>query len=410
MNHTKVDSIDGLSMNLQPIFILSYGRSGSTLLRYVVDTHPDITCPGEINLGKLCDSLFHTVYYTTGQLTNNKDKYEWEQTSITKTREIIISLMNEYTRGKEKKIWCERSPLTIDHLPIIYKLFPNAKYICLYRNALDFAHSMLNLNRFITGDVLTPYVHRNPTSVLSAAMEYWIDKSELLMEFEQNYPGQCIRLKYEDFIDNPVEILNSMFDFLKIKWNENILSSVFTSQHDDGPGDVKLQYTNRIRSDTVGKGVAIPYEQIYKPYLSRINHIQETLGYQSVEHFYQSYHNNAIQSAVKAVCDTAYIEKNEAILDFLKEKAANFRSLDSECKLIVSGGNGGMWMCGPQTPNVRVLENDEEAACSIILSYESLMDILNKDQNPMDIYQEGKIRIAGNLEMAERFGQSLLGS
>jgi hypothetical protein len=35
-----------------PIFILSCYRSGSTLLRYILDSHPDVYCPPELSLGQ----------------------------------------------------------------------------------------------------------------------------------------------------------------------------------------------------------------------------------------------------------------------------------------------------------------------------------------------------------------------
>ncbi|MCA1615986.1 MAG: sulfotransferase, partial [Acidobacteria bacterium] len=50
-----------------PFFILSTPRSGSTLMRYIVDTHPEVACPSELNLGVLCDDLYMVVALTLGQ-------------------------------------------------------------------------------------------------------------------------------------------------------------------------------------------------------------------------------------------------------------------------------------------------------------------------------------------------------
>ena len=40
-----------------PIFIASHARTGSTLLRYIIDTHPALCCPPELALGQLCSAL-----------------------------------------------------------------------------------------------------------------------------------------------------------------------------------------------------------------------------------------------------------------------------------------------------------------------------------------------------------------
>jgi len=37
-----------------PVFVLCNGRSGSTLLRFLLDAHPDLACPPETNLPSLC--------------------------------------------------------------------------------------------------------------------------------------------------------------------------------------------------------------------------------------------------------------------------------------------------------------------------------------------------------------------
>jgi len=40
-----------------PVFVLCNGRSGSTLLRFMLDAHPDLACPPETNLPGLCVQL-----------------------------------------------------------------------------------------------------------------------------------------------------------------------------------------------------------------------------------------------------------------------------------------------------------------------------------------------------------------
>src|SRR6185437_13455843 len=40
-----------------PVFVLCMGRSGSTLLRFILDAHPSLACPPETNLGQLFGQL-----------------------------------------------------------------------------------------------------------------------------------------------------------------------------------------------------------------------------------------------------------------------------------------------------------------------------------------------------------------
>src|ERR1017187_4708015 len=43
-----------------PVFVLCCGRSGSTLLRFLLDAHPDLACPPETNMAVLCAHLAST--------------------------------------------------------------------------------------------------------------------------------------------------------------------------------------------------------------------------------------------------------------------------------------------------------------------------------------------------------------
>jgi hypothetical protein len=40
-----------------PLFVLCMARSGSTLLRFLLDAHPDLACPPETNLWMVCEKL-----------------------------------------------------------------------------------------------------------------------------------------------------------------------------------------------------------------------------------------------------------------------------------------------------------------------------------------------------------------
>ena len=44
-------------MTAEPIFIVCNARSGSTLLRYLLDVHPDIACPSETAIAAISNQL-----------------------------------------------------------------------------------------------------------------------------------------------------------------------------------------------------------------------------------------------------------------------------------------------------------------------------------------------------------------
>src|ERR1700730_4284019 len=52
------------AMTSRPLFVLCGPRRGSTLLRYILDTHSQIASPGEIELGALCAHLEEVIRCT----------------------------------------------------------------------------------------------------------------------------------------------------------------------------------------------------------------------------------------------------------------------------------------------------------------------------------------------------------
>jgi protein-tyrosine sulfotransferase len=74
-----------------PIFILSDFRSGSTLLRYVVDAHPRLCCPAELRLAYLCQRALQVAsLLTTG---DDVESLRGGSDAIDCVRRIVEELM-----------------------------------------------------------------------------------------------------------------------------------------------------------------------------------------------------------------------------------------------------------------------------------------------------------------------------
>ena len=123
-----------------PVFVLSCERSGSTLLRYIIDTHPQICSPAHLHLGQLCRSLYTSIFYSLGQTMEVTDEATREQLVAVETRRIVDELMERYVRAKGKQMWCEKTTENLQYLKNLNDVFPDARYICLYRNCMDVVH------------------------------------------------------------------------------------------------------------------------------------------------------------------------------------------------------------------------------------------------------------------------------
>jgi protein-tyrosine sulfotransferase len=122
---------------VRAVFVVTPARCGSTLLRYLLDSHPDIVSPPELNLSALLQHLVEVWR----NLNAASDAPAANGAGLTKVSpdvarrarksvdEIMISAANEAAAS----VYCDKSLTTVDHLATISQCYPDAMLIFLYR-------------------------------------------------------------------------------------------------------------------------------------------------------------------------------------------------------------------------------------------------------------------------------------
>jgi len=390
----------------QPIFILSCVRSGSTMLRCIVDTHPNLCSPGHLNLGPLCANLYTTAYYSLGKLPDIETEGQREQLAINETRRVVTDLLGRYAQGKGKTRWCEKSTVNVEYLEILTKVFPQAKYICLYRNCLDVAYSSIKFSPLGYMPELAAYVQKRPTNLVAAMMENWLDKIGKLMAFERSHADQCFRVNYEALVLQPERVLAKLFGFLDEPWDERLIESIFKVPHDQGDGDVKVWFSDKINKDSVGNGTAIPFTAIPNDLMAEIDTLHQQLGYPTVEAQYAEQQGDDEQ----ALPD---LDLNDFFQNVLLPNAAagrdKFGQLQGTCKLAITGLKGGAWIIESQGGDLTLAEDDKPSDCTIATTYKVFCELIKGRKTAVNAYERGEITGDGNVLMALEFGRLLFG-
>jgi hypothetical protein len=81
-----------------PVFILTLPRSGSTLLRFLLDAHSDMCCPPETQLSLVCASVMDTWL----TYRNPDDFEERKRRGIRQTRLVAKQLIDWHLRRSDK--------------------------------------------------------------------------------------------------------------------------------------------------------------------------------------------------------------------------------------------------------------------------------------------------------------------
>jgi len=246
-DRTVVKVVERQPQRLQPGFIIGVYRSGTTLLRYVLDSHSHIAVPPESNYLQSLAGFAEDPWVRKGftGIGVNEDGL------LQHLRDFAWTPLDDYANAKGKQRWFDKTPSYTNILPFLNSLFgPECRYIMLYRHGLDVANSMANghaqnviygpAKRYVTDTGATPRL---------GYTRYWVDQCQKMLDFEAAHPGQCLRLRYEDYAGDPEAQLPKLFEFIGEPWEPEVLE-FYKQPHDFGLQDHKVGETRGFAPST----------------------------------------------------------------------------------------------------------------------------------------------------------------
>lgn len=244
-----------MSSSGPPIFVLCYARSGSTLMRYVLDSHPRVCAPPETHSLLAVRQLVWLFTHTAATPAAPLSAEARDDFAIARARAVLDAAMADYVTRCGKERWADKSVSSIDYLGLLDKIYPDARLLCLHRSPFDTMASCLEALQSRQGQFgFEPFVARTPGRPLDGLADYWLDKTRRLLACERERPRRSHRVVYEALVTTPAEVLASMFAFLGLEWEDGMIDKVFASPHVIGPGDGKILRTSRIESGSIGHG------------------------------------------------------------------------------------------------------------------------------------------------------------
>jgi protein-tyrosine sulfotransferase len=244
----------------QGIVILGMPRSGTTLLRRLLDAHPAICCPPETNLLRAAARFLGEEAFaggvSSGVLSGLSFAGIAEPIVIARLREFVFGFLQDICRQRRKKRWAEKTAFNIFHLDQIEQLCSGScRFLCLVRHPLDVVCSIKELTDKMETYVaeLHTYIRQYPAP-LEAFAHAWVEMHARLRRFVSDHPNDCLMLKYEDLVHNPAEELQRVFDFLSEPADvPALLSHALHGTEAIGLGDWKTYQSRVIHTESVGR-------------------------------------------------------------------------------------------------------------------------------------------------------------
>jgi hypothetical protein len=263
----------------EPVIVLTCARSGSTLLRFVLDSHPALACPAETGVVDLCSRMG-----ALGGLLAAGDPAAMPAAADS-ARTWVTTMFAAYLSRVGKSRWCEKSLGSAAAAAEFLGLFPKARFICLYRSSMDVVDSVHEACPWgLHGYGLEPFAAVHSGNTVAAVADYWVCQTRPILEFERAHPEVCLRLRYEDLAAEPTATARRIFAFLD-ESDAPVVAAGFLAERRDrsGPADHKIWETSRVHADSVGRGIRVPVTAIPSAILALVNELHGELGYGVVD-------------------------------------------------------------------------------------------------------------------------------
>jgi protein-tyrosine sulfotransferase len=254
MNDTEPDSPTRAERAGLPIFVIGCHRSGTTLMRYILDTHPAIACPPESKYLEGLIPFFRYPRAVRGVFGLGGDELQ----IAFQFHRLARSFLDEYAEQKGKRRWADKTPNYYRIVEFIDGLFARqVLFVYLVRHPLDVIPSLSGMmTTEVFGGHDDPYLTeiglRHGTGEYGAA-RYWLDVNERLNVFAACTAERVFVVRYEDVVTRTEETLAALFDFLGEDFSPALIQKVFEAEHDDGFGFGGIKGRTAITSDRVGK-------------------------------------------------------------------------------------------------------------------------------------------------------------
>jgi hypothetical protein len=274
----------GASAN--PVFVLCAGRTGSTLLRLVLDAHPELACPPELKLPEVVSRLT-TMWSAMEQLPlppSGNGASGIPEAALAGIRHTADLIVGPYLARRGKRRYCDKNLGTELYADALLSVFPEARLVCLHRHPMDVISSGIEACPWgLANYGFEPYVAGAPGNSVLALARYWSDHTAAILGVEDRYPGKCHRIRYEDLVDDPETEADKIFEFLDLPPVDDISGLAFSGERERfGAGDFKIWNTSQITGESVGRGWSVPVN-LMSPMIATVNQLADRLGYVSID-------------------------------------------------------------------------------------------------------------------------------
>jgi hypothetical protein len=190
-----------------PVFVVGTMRSGSTLLRLLLDSHPNIAIGEETGfMGGLAAARVIPGWRYGEEWHRRIGWTDAERDA--RLREFYSGMFARHAASQGKTRWGEKTPFHSWHVPDMARVFPDAVFLAIVRHP---------------GAVVWSLKNRFHYSVPDAAAYWAATNVELVRRGVELSGARFAMCRYEDIVGDTDQTMRDVFRWLGEPWSEDVM-------------------------------------------------------------------------------------------------------------------------------------------------------------------------------------------
>ncbi len=249
-----------------PVFLVGFPRSGTTLLDQILDGHEQLQVMEE-------NPAMAAVRASVEEMPGGYPAAlaDLSETDVQTLREMYLRNVEQFLERQPGTILIDKLPLNICNIPLIMRLFPDARFILALRHPLDVVLSNF-MQFFQLNDAMSNFLSVEGVATLyRLIMNFWLQCAEVMaLNFHIT--------KYEDLVADMESEARGLLEYLDVKWDNKVLDY---RAHARKRGIINTpsyaQVTEPIYQRAAFRWTR--YEQQLNPIIEDMHPLAETFGY-----------------------------------------------------------------------------------------------------------------------------------
>ena len=268
------------------MFVLCADQPGPALVRFLLDAHPQLACPPETRLAALCAQLAGVWSQLEGSplpADRVSGPPAIPDAALAGIRHTMNRMMAPYLGRRGKQRYCDQSRGAAERADVLRAVFPDAKFLCLYRHPMDVIAAGLEASPWgFNGPGFDSYADLSSRNTVLAIAQFWAANAALIMAVEERFHECSHRVRYEDLVADPEGVGDRIFRFLGVAPVPGLPQACLAAERERA-GSSGYQVGPSARPGSVGGGWSIPAAMIGSPLTETINVLTDKLGYPRID-------------------------------------------------------------------------------------------------------------------------------